>query len=318
MNTTTPESSPSLNIVSPFSHGGDVSSTLRTGLPILDRFVQLSAGSFHFIQGMRGCGKSELLYAIAVQCVLPREWCHIYVGGEEKSILFIDCDLKFNLSRILQLIKSRFLYAAKQQTQQQQQQQTPILLPPVDADAVETVIRASLQRLHVIQPQSSFEFQVTLSGLVTNRSNFFRMHDVRILMIDTLDSHYYWVSRYLSCGLSTRVVSSDVKVHAEEECLRQLLSRVHGSGIALSTLVAVSNDYRRVSFSSNFKTASSTPTTTSEVPPWTLRLDLHTHTLRLSTSSQQQTLFYEIHPRLGFQVAPSLQELQRLSGLPFS
>lgn len=254
-----------------------------------------------------------MLYAITVHCILPREWCNVVIGGEERNVLFVDCDLKFNLSRILQLMKTTLMNATTQrfihhhyhhqQQQPQRELKTNASSSLSNSESLNGLIRTSLQRLHLLQPRSSLEFQVTLSGLITTRENFFLSHRVSVLLIDALDC-YYWVNRYFSTGLTQRLIPSDIKIHAEEECLRQILNRLSASGVSLCTLVTVTNDYRQSS--------SSTHSTLSNSSSFTLHLNPLTHTLHFTCPStlqqqQQRSLGYRIHPLNGFQVVETTQ-----------
>jgi hypothetical protein len=60
-------------------------------------------------QGPKASGKTELLYQLLTNCILPKEWRGIELGGHECGVLLFDTDLKFDLQRVLTLLHYKFV-----------------------------------------------------------------------------------------------------------------------------------------------------------------------------------------------------------------
>jgi DNA-repair protein XRCC2 len=42
-----------------------------------------------------------------VQCILPKEWEGIYIGGLGKSVMYLDLDCRFDVLRLAQILRKR-------------------------------------------------------------------------------------------------------------------------------------------------------------------------------------------------------------------
>lgn len=60
-------------------------------------------------QGPKASGKTELLYHLLTNCILPKEWRGIELGGHACGVLWLDTDLKFDLQRVLTLMHHKFV-----------------------------------------------------------------------------------------------------------------------------------------------------------------------------------------------------------------
>ncbi|KAL9251416.1 DNA repair protein XRCC2-like protein [Drosera capensis] len=69
--------------------------------------VPLRAGNVVEIVGPSPSAKSQILLEVAVNCILPKEWKGVSCGGLEQSLVFIDLDCRFDVLRLLHLLKSR-------------------------------------------------------------------------------------------------------------------------------------------------------------------------------------------------------------------
>ncbi|XP_025819482.1 DNA repair protein XRCC2 homolog isoform X2 [Panicum hallii] len=67
----------------------------------------LRPGNVVEIAGPSNSGKSHLLLMAAVQCILPKEWEGIYIGGLGKSVMYLDLDCRFDVLRLAQILRKR-------------------------------------------------------------------------------------------------------------------------------------------------------------------------------------------------------------------
>ncbi|RLN04356.1 hypothetical protein C2845_PM13G14620 [Panicum miliaceum] len=67
----------------------------------------LRPGNVVEIAGPSNSGKSHLLLMAAVQCILPKEWEGIYIGGLGKSVMYLDLDCRFDVLRLVQILRKR-------------------------------------------------------------------------------------------------------------------------------------------------------------------------------------------------------------------
>eukprot|EP00850_Spirogloea_muscicola_P004971 SM000022S07185 [mRNA] locus=s22:446584:447157:+ [translate_table: standard] len=80
---------------------------LRTSVPFLDR-VRLRRGhSVVEISGASGSAKTEVLVQAAATCLLPKQVNGVHYGGNEGAVLYFDLDFKFDILRLVNILKAR-------------------------------------------------------------------------------------------------------------------------------------------------------------------------------------------------------------------
>ncbi|KAG8078610.1 hypothetical protein GUJ93_ZPchr0007g5804 [Zizania palustris] len=88
-----------------------LSRTLATRPPILLppplHRAPLRPGNVVEIAGPSNSGKSQLLLVAAVQCILPKEWKGVYLGGLGKAVMYLDLDCRFDVLRLAQILRNR-------------------------------------------------------------------------------------------------------------------------------------------------------------------------------------------------------------------
>ncbi|RDW67366.1 putative Rad51 family DNA repair protein [Aspergillus mulundensis] len=100
-------------------------------------------------------GKSEVLYYLTALTVLPFEFNGISLGGLNSAVVFIDADGRFDAERLHAI--ARGIVLDKLRTEDK---------PSADLRAaVESMLLASLQHIHVFRPQSSLALLATLQTL---------------------------------------------------------------------------------------------------------------------------------------------------------
>ncbi|WOL17855.1 hypothetical protein Cni_G26648 [Canna indica] len=77
-------------------------------LPPLHR-LPLQVGNVAEITGPSSSGKSQVLLQAAVQCILPKEWKGIRFGGLERMVIYFDLDCRFDVLRLVQVLKHRIM-----------------------------------------------------------------------------------------------------------------------------------------------------------------------------------------------------------------
>ncbi|KAL4796291.1 hypothetical protein BDV19DRAFT_141621 [Aspergillus venezuelensis] len=112
--------------------------SLRQSHPVLELSSTSSAA-----------GKSEVLYHLCALAVLPSEFNGTTLGFGSAAV-FIDADGRFDAERLHTI--SRGIVQSKLQAED-------------GTEAIEVVIHASLQQVHVFRPQSSSAFLATLQSL---------------------------------------------------------------------------------------------------------------------------------------------------------
>ncbi|KAK9836924.1 hypothetical protein WJX84_001391 [Apatococcus fuscideae] len=140
------------NFLTPDETFGDLlarchSEPLALGVRFLEELVPVRASQLIEISGASGSGKTELLTQAAAAAILPKV-SGLDLGRGEHAI-YLDLDGKFDLIRLMQVLQGR-LRAAEPEANQQ-----GVELP-------DDVLRPSLQRFHLIQCHSSFDYLAAL------------------------------------------------------------------------------------------------------------------------------------------------------------
>jgi len=149
-------------------------SSISTSWKEIDVCFPLGHGNVVYVQGPPSSGKTELLLQILVTCILPKKWGEVDVGGNESSVLYFDNDFKFNLQRVLQLIKSRLKRVRVTEGQ-----------PPLQD--IGRLVNETTSRLLVCQCYDLLQFCATMRSYLC-RATF---DNVRYVFVDSFDC-FYW------------------------------------------------------------------------------------------------------------------------------
>ncbi|KAK9846012.1 hypothetical protein WJX81_008398 [Elliptochloris bilobata] len=136
----------------------------------------LRAGHVLEVNGPSGAAKSEILVQVAASCILPKDAGGVALGREENVVL-LDLDAKFDELRLFQVLSMRLSEALQQSVEE-----------------VSEPARASLQRFHLVQCDSSFQLLATLRVLKPLLTKLQAGAGLQLLLIDNM-SAYYWQDR---------------------------------------------------------------------------------------------------------------------------
>ncbi|XP_066487103.1 DNA repair protein XRCC2 isoform X2 [Tiliqua scincoides] len=112
--------------------------------------------------GPEGAGKTEMLYHLIAQCILPKSG-----GGLEVGVLFIDTDFHFDMLRLVTILEHRL------------------------SQGTEEMIKQCLERFFLVNCSSSTHLLLTLFSL----ENVFCSHPSLCLLIIDSISAFYWIDR---------------------------------------------------------------------------------------------------------------------------
>lgn len=191
--------------------------------------LYLHRGDVVEIQGPAASGKTEALYLLAMNCILPNEVILIgmsqprslRIGGWDKAAVIIDSDSAWQSSHFCHLLSSALSK-----------------IWPVASDSqplhpsINELIRTSLKNLHVFQPKSSLAIAATLLHLPIYRAENDIPTEVALLVIDSI-STFYWSDR----ARLEKLQITDSEFSPLNRVLKSLqaLRRSHGPVIALTS-----------------------------------------------------------------------------------
>ncbi|CCX07037.1 Similar to DNA repair protein XRCC2; acc. no. Q9CX47 [Pyronema omphalodes CBS 100304] len=154
-------------------------------------------------------GKTHLLYYITAMCVLPETSCSIQLHGRSSSIIIIDNDGRFDVSRLFTIMLSHVLSCYKE---------SGLDIPDSGAEAV---VKDSLQHVHLFRPQNLAEVVKVLQGLpdyYTSPRYGTLDRSLGGILIDSL-SAFYWPEK-LANSVSE---GSDTGSHETYETMVRLI-----------------------------------------------------------------------------------------------
>ncbi|EPS44048.1 hypothetical protein H072_1911 [Dactylellina haptotyla CBS 200.50] len=174
-----------------------------------------------------GAGKTQLLYHLTCLALLPESWNGINLEGKDGAVVFIDCDGRFDILRLAELIESYIkhrlslalhfcesqkaaradnLQGLNSEDHDQDHEDGEIeeylhLLLSIDSFYITELAEYVLTHLHVYQPASPGELLDILSSLPTyltsSPSHTSHNNPLSLLIIDGI-SAFYWLQRSLS------------------------------------------------------------------------------------------------------------------------
>lgn len=146
----------------------------------------LNPGDVIEIQGPAVSGKTHFLYHLAAHCLLPKELdvpakCTVHLGGWQSSVVVLDCDARWNLSRLRGILITRLNMACGEEN-----------TSFIDTSAVAL---ESLSRLHIFRPQSSIQLAATLENLPKYHMEKMPEENIRFLFVDSISS-FHWIDKW--------------------------------------------------------------------------------------------------------------------------
>lgn len=104
------------------------------------------------ITGTRpGSGKTHLLYYIVTIAVLPRSYDGVNINGKETALVVIDCEDRFNVQRLAQIIASHISSAESRRH--------------LKESDIDHIVRTSLDHVHLYRPQSIHSAIATIPNI---------------------------------------------------------------------------------------------------------------------------------------------------------
>ncbi|XP_032234876.1 DNA repair protein XRCC2 [Nematostella vectensis] len=154
----------------------------------------IKAGDVVEFYGKEGCGKTEMLLHLAANCIMPRSWHELYLGGKGVSVIFIDTDYHFQILRLIAIMEYRVKTAFERHEERHKEQtnEKDVKMKDIGKTAEsETLIKQCLTRLFIVRCNSSVELLATLLSM---EQLIICKPEICVMMIDSL-SAFYWVDR---------------------------------------------------------------------------------------------------------------------------
>ncbi|CAO2836977.1 unnamed protein product [Amaranthus hypochondriacus] len=186
-------------------------------LPPLHR-LPLRPGNVVEIVGPSPSAKTHILLQVAIDCILPKVWKGVSYGGLEQSVMYIDLDCRFDVLRLLQLLKLRIFTVLQSNLEVKDE------LHFRDWTCDEELINICLERFLYVRCYDSLEFLATLKTL-SYRFDARRQElasKVCFMMIDSIGA-YYWVDR-ASTSFPSR--SSNRKIFSLQSVMEAVVQEI--------------------------------------------------------------------------------------------
>ncbi len=168
-----------------FARLGNKSSVIKT----LDTSIfkePLNPGNVIELYGTTSSAKTELLYHILTQCILPASWKGVQLNGCSIGVVYVDTEYQFSMLRLFAILEKQILQQMEKFKMDNDEQ---MVMP--SGEEVEEFIKNSLSKLHMVRCNSSEQLIISLHSLETLLANH---PDICILMLDSI-SAFYWVDR---------------------------------------------------------------------------------------------------------------------------
>ena len=134
--------------------------------------------------GEENCGKTELLFNVIADAILPDQWNNIKLPGRNLSTIFISADYKFDILRLVCVMENKLKEALQKQNPKFKKSLPSILVQ-------KSIVTSSLERCHVFKTSSGDELLSTIEWM----PKFLQRNlDVSIIAIDNVAA-YYWMER---------------------------------------------------------------------------------------------------------------------------
>lgn len=171
-------------------------SKIESGIELFKRTNQVSVERKHLhlfpyegpypgemveITGPSGSGKTYLLMYYMIKSTLPRELVDESISGTQCNVIFVNCDHKFEIFKLINLIET---YVFKN-------------VPRVKKE-IRNIVKSCLERMTILNCYDYNQFFVTLHKL---ESLVKKSETVTVVVIDSLCS-YYWACKLDKPNLS--------------------------------------------------------------------------------------------------------------------
>lgn len=141
------------------------------------------------VAGSDGVGKTTVLLQEAVATILPSVWGPWNIGGQQARAALLDCDLRFSLTRLVELMRHRIRSFARLCDEQGNDIENRSS-DKIEDSEIEKIIRASLKRLFISKIHSTRELVATIHSLASNMNGT----SVKRILIDGIMA-FRWMDR---------------------------------------------------------------------------------------------------------------------------
>ena len=155
--------------------------TLLSGLDDLlsQSSLHLASGDVVELQGSPSTGKTSLLLLLALIATLPPSFAlacqagqtlHVDVGGKSQGVVWADCDAKFDVVRLAQLMRAHLGRVVNEAVAAATEHGTgpppvPVPVPRELDQQLGQIVSDSLNRVVVLRPTSTLQLATTLEAL---------------------------------------------------------------------------------------------------------------------------------------------------------
>ncbi|OKL57892.1 hypothetical protein UA08_06797 [Talaromyces atroroseus] len=141
-----------------------------------------------------GGGKSQLLYYLAAIAVLPSSFKGKKIGGRNGAVVLLDTDGRLDVKRLYEIAEGAIQHAQRASSTDVDTNETTA----AEAAAIASLIRDSLQHVHIFRPQSSSSLLATLKSLdkylLDMRRHRSATRPLHAVILDSA-SAFYWQDR---------------------------------------------------------------------------------------------------------------------------
>ena len=129
------------------------------------------------LYGDSGSGKTQILFHLIANCILPLNWKGACLGGRGVGVIFVDTDYHFSLLRLVEILEERIKSCFLKQG-----------LPMISTAALQSFIKSCLTQLIVAKCDSTEELLRTMHSFDKILCN---TTDICVMIIDSV-SAFYW------------------------------------------------------------------------------------------------------------------------------
>ena len=141
-----------------------------------------------------GAGKTHLIYLIVAIAVLPFRHGSLYLNGKASAVIVMDTDTRFDIQRLVEIMKQYVLAEARKARSEQPEGETS---EEVDENMVDSIVQSALQHIHIFQQHSFASLLSTLRNLpdyLYGSTHVSSNRTVHSIVLDSATS-FYWQFR---------------------------------------------------------------------------------------------------------------------------
>ncbi|KAG8956108.1 hypothetical protein FRC03_010952 [Tulasnella sp. 419] len=173
----------------------------------------LHRGDVIEIQGPAASGKTQLLYFLAVTCIVPhsinvelnvreissqaergKDKREVNLGGRGKSVIILDCDGRWRMKRLYTLLHSyltSYFENAFDPPSPAQGGSGANALAYDFTPSIESVAQKCLSLIHIFKPKTSLEVATTLLGIPSYHRDHMPNQEILMLFIDSMSAFHH-------------------------------------------------------------------------------------------------------------------------------